>query len=192
MCDFKVNLIAWMDGEVPARESALVEQHLANCAECRQRASAYEAASRDLKAYFVMATRFGQPVRPISRTHRWLPYVAGVAAALAIAYIYLPRSNQQSPVPSTVAVAVAPTPVEVPAAKAQANGAPVHRLVPVAKRRPALQGNAYIPESAASVPAIRIAIPADAVFPPGAVPDGFAYIASLAADGSIQQLGLQP
>jgi hypothetical protein len=43
-------------------------------------------------------------------------------------------------------------------------------------------------------PAIRIAIPADEIFPPGAVPEGVAYIAnlSLAADGSVQGLRLQP
>jgi hypothetical protein len=43
-------------------------------------------------------------------------------------------------------------------------------------------------------PAIQIAIPADAMFPPGAVPEGMTYIAnlSLAADGSVQGFRLRP
>ena len=43
-------------------------------------------------------------------------------------------------------------------------------------------------------PAIQIAIPADAMFPPGAVPEGVTYIAnlSLTSDGSVQGLRLQP
>jgi hypothetical protein len=43
-------------------------------------------------------------------------------------------------------------------------------------------------------PAIQIAIPADAMFPHGAVPEGMTYIAnlSLAADGSVQGFRLRP
>jgi len=43
-------------------------------------------------------------------------------------------------------------------------------------------------------PAIQIAIPADAVFPPGAVPEGVNFIAdiNIAADGAVQQLRLRP
>jgi hypothetical protein len=43
-------------------------------------------------------------------------------------------------------------------------------------------------------PAIQIAIPGEAMFPPGAVPEGVTYIAnvSLAADGSVQGVRLQP
>jgi hypothetical protein len=41
-------------------------------------------------------------------------------------------------------------------------------------------------------PAIEIAIPADAMFPPGAVPTGMSFMAELtiAADGTALQLGL--
>ena len=43
-------------------------------------------------------------------------------------------------------------------------------------------------------PAIEIAIPADAMFPPGALPEGVNFTAniSIAADGSAQQVRLQP
>jgi hypothetical protein len=42
--------------------------------------------------------------------------------------------------------------------------------------------------------AIHIAIPVEAMFPPGAVPEGITFIAdvSMAADGSVQGLRLQP
>jgi hypothetical protein len=47
---------------------------------------------------------------------------------------------------------------------------------------------------APSAPAIQIAFPAEAIFPPGAVPQGFDFVAdvSIAADGSAQQLNLRP
>jgi hypothetical protein len=43
-------------------------------------------------------------------------------------------------------------------------------------------------------PAIQIIIPAEAMFPPGAVPEGINFIAELdiASDGSAQGLRLQP
>ena len=43
-------------------------------------------------------------------------------------------------------------------------------------------------------PAIQIAIPAEAVFPPGAVPEGVNFIGDInvAADGTVQQLRLRP
>ena len=43
-------------------------------------------------------------------------------------------------------------------------------------------------------PAIEIAIPAEAIYPPGAVPEGVNFIAdiAIAADGSLQPVGLRP
>jgi hypothetical protein len=43
-------------------------------------------------------------------------------------------------------------------------------------------------------PEIEIAIPAEAIFPPGAVPEGFQFVAdvSIGADGSAQSLRLRP
>jgi hypothetical protein len=40
---------------------------------------------------------------------------------------------------------------------------------------------------------VEIAIPADAIFPPGAVPEGFSFAAdvTIAPDGSAQQIGLR-
>jgi hypothetical protein len=43
-------------------------------------------------------------------------------------------------------------------------------------------------------PMIQIAIPADEMFPPGAVPEGIHFVADLtiAADGSAERLSLRP
>ena len=193
MCDFKLNLVAWMDGELPASDSAEAEQHLAICAECRQRACAYEDTSRDVAAYFAASVPSQHIASPPSRTYGWLPYVAAVAALLAIAFVCLPRSNRQPSAPvevtaTAISVPDTPRPSQPPAKAAT----PARHLATAGKRRPATQSSTPVRESAAKVPAIRIAIPADAVYPPGAMPDGFAYIASLAADGSIQQLAVQP
>jgi hypothetical protein len=46
----------------------------------------------------------------------------------------------------------------------------------------------------ASEPALEIAIPADAILPPGAVPEGVSFDANvtIAPDGSAQQINLTP
>jgi hypothetical protein len=43
-------------------------------------------------------------------------------------------------------------------------------------------------------PALRIAIPADAIFAPGALPDGMIFVAdlSIGVDGRVEQLRLLP
>ena len=43
-------------------------------------------------------------------------------------------------------------------------------------------------------PAVEIAIPADAIFPPGAVPAGVSFTAdvTMASDGSAEQIRLRP
>jgi hypothetical protein len=45
-----------------------------------------------------------------------------------------------------------------------------------------------------SEPAVEIAIPADAIFPPGAVPEGVGFTAdvTIAPDGSARQVRLRP
>jgi hypothetical protein len=46
----------------------------------------------------------------------------------------------------------------------------------------------------AEEPAIQVAIPAEAMFPPGAVPEGMNFVAdvSIGADGRVEQLRLRP
>ena len=55
-------------------------------------------------------------------------------------------------------------------------------------------GSIQSAESLPARPAIKIAIPSDAMFPPGAVPEGVSFVAdvTLGADGSAERLRLQP
>ena len=93
MCDLSGKLIAWMDHELPEREAADLERHVAACAECRERLAAYECASTAFNAYceatFAAETRRKLP--------RWLTaagVAAGIAAAAAIAaLLMLPRQH---------------------------------------------------------------------------------------------------
>jgi hypothetical protein len=64
----------------------------------------------------------------------------------------------------------------------------VHRRRGIAPAKTA-NANWALPETA-----IQIAIPVEAMFAPGAVPEGITFIAdvSMAADGSVQGLRLQP
>lgn len=185
MCNFKNNLVAWMDGELPPVEAEAVQQHLTACAACRECVSAYGNASQAFATYYQAAT-VPKPA-PVRTTPRWLPYVAAAAAIIAIALMTFPRSRDQRSAAPQVAAATSSLPeqVPVPATTAKpARAVTVHHATTPAKSQPVARASAPA--------AIQIAIPADAVFPPGAVPEGFTYIARLAADGSLQDLRVQP
>ncbi len=183
MCNFSGRLVAWMDGELAQNEVAAVQQHVAACAECTKCVATYKDASREFAAYYDAATRTSP--EPSRRIPRWVPVLAGAAAIILVA-LTLMRPTV-TPVPAVPQVAVAALPsvqYETPAAPLKPAGKP-HS----AARRKARPENWAMIE-----PAIQIAIPAEAMFPPGAVPEGFTYVAnlSLASDGSVQGLHLQP
>ena len=183
MCNFSGRLVAWMDGELAEPEAAAVEQHVHACAECRTRVSAYENVSRDFSTYYDATTRTTPATAPHRRLPRWVP-IAAAAAVVAIALLALiPRSAKQVPAPPQVAIARPPVAV-VPAIKPIA---PVRRAHATAHRK------APTVNWAIAEPAIQIAIPADSMFPPGAVPEGVNFVANLSlADGSVQAIRLQP
>jgi len=181
MCDFSGRIVAWMDRELPDNEAADVERHVRACAECRSRVAAYEEASRAFVAYYdvVRGARKGR------RLPYWVPVLSGAATAAAVLLLmFLPASVQQIPV--RVQVAEVPSAVGLQTASAPVKR--VHRRHVVA---PVKTRNA---NWALAEPAIQIAIPAEAMFPPGAVPEGVNFIAdlSIGADGSVQGLRLQP
>jgi Putative zinc-finger len=180
MCDFSGRLVAWMDRELPDEEAADAERHVRDCSECRRRVDAYKQISRAFLAHCdaVMEETTGR------RPH-WVPVLASATAAAAVLLlVFQLGSVKQIPVRPPVAdaspaiiLATAPQPMKT-----------VHRrrgIVP-AKTPTA---NWTLPKTA-----IQIAIPVEAMFPPGAVPEGITFIAdvSMAADGSVQGLRLQP
>jgi len=188
MCDFSGRLIAWMDGELAENEAATVEQHVPVCAECQERLAAYQKASVGFAAHYAAVTETAIATKVQRRLPRWVPVVAGAAAVAAVLLLaFMPRSARPVPVVPQVAVAsplVAVEPVTKPLQQVQ----PVQRRHVAARRKPPTTSWAM------AEPAIQIAIPADAMFPPGAVPEGVNFVANLtlAADGSVQGVRLQP
>ena len=203
MCEYSKRLIAWMDGELAKSEAAEVEQHVRACPACGKCVSACEEICREFAAYYAAFTQT-RPVAQRQRVSSWVPTaasVAVVAAMLMIAFItrsakQVPTIQQAAAIPSTVETS--PIADAVPASPPAAeNHYPLYR-----QQKPIRVGQARRttkPESAKAQwamiePAIQIAIPAEAMFPPGAVPEGVTYIAnvSLGPYGLVQGIRLQP
>jgi len=185
MCDFSGCLIAWMDGELAEPEAAEVDRHVEGCGECRQRVSSYQNVSSEFATYYAAATQTAASENTTRKLTWWVPVTAGaaVAAVVLLVVLLLPSAKQVPPVPP-VAAKTPSAPVEI----ATQQPKPVQRMHIARHRR--TQGTNW----AMVEPAIQIAIPAESMFPPGAVPEGITYIANLsfAADGTVQGLRLQP
>jgi anti-sigma factor RsiW len=184
MCDMNLRLVAWTDGELPGDEAAAVEQHLQACADCRQHVAAFKSASSDFAAYYSATTQLRPEAQSPRKQPRWIAFTIAAAAVTVATLLLLPRAKKQAPPPPQTAKVTAPITVEPTTAPAgQAQPTPS-----AAKRRAAPRRQPVHEDWAIGQPAIQIAIPADSVFPPGAVPEGVAYIAnvSFAADGSVQ------
>jgi hypothetical protein len=189
-CDCSEQLVAWLDGELSNDEAEYMEQHLAACVECRTKVDAYKRVSVALQSYcddaaITSGTHQAAPLRV-------LPYVGAAAAAAALAFFLLQSQ------PRMMAPAVQPAPaissvVAVADAK-PASPAPSPRIKPVRVRRSAEPPQSSQTDSPPAESAVQIAIPAEALFPPGAFPQGVAFVAdlSIAPDGSPQRLHLEP
>ena len=187
-CDCSEKLVAWLDGELSNDEAAYMEQHLAACVECRTNVDDYKKVSVALQSYCDAAIT--------SRTHhaalRVLSYVAAAAAAVALAFSLL-QSHPRMVAPAVQPAPAIPSVVAVPDAK-PASPAPSPRIKPVRVRRSAEPPQSSQTNSPPAESAVQIAIPAEALFPPGAFPQGVAFVAdlSIAPDGSPQRLHLEP
>ena len=183
MCDSSAKLIAWMDRELPGNQAADVERHVRECAECRRRVHTYEELSRVLVAHGDATLRENAG----RRLPHWvlLPVVSGAAAVATLLLVLHPASLKQIPVRPEVAAA-SPTVVVETAPRPVKRVHRRHALAPI-KNTP--DANWALPQ-----PAFQIAIPVEAMFPPGAVPQGITMIAdvTMAPDGSVQALRLQP
>jgi anti-sigma factor RsiW len=191
MCDFPGRLVAWLDGEMPEGEAAEVQRHVESCEECRSRIDAYERVSKGVNAYCDEAVT--------TKMHRgavrW-ELVLSAAAVVGIAlFMALPRAQ----VEQTLAQQPAATAPALHDAAAAGSAARVFETAPASerkihRRRVAVPAQIQNTNWVATAPAIQIAIPADAMFPPGAVPEGINFVAevSIAPDGSAQGLRLQP
>jgi anti-sigma factor RsiW len=183
MCDVLGKLIAWMDGELAENEATDVERHVGWCSECRRHVEAYGEVSRLVVTYCDAAAEVGR----LRKLPRWVPALAGAVAIAAILVFTLrPASVKLIP---TVAGAAGTSPVSIPdvvQAPTKVNAKAVHRHHEIVTRRTSN------PDWAFASPAFQIVIPADAMFAPGAMPEGTVFRAdlSMASDGSVQGLRL--
>jgi hypothetical protein len=207
MCDFTGKLTSWLDGELLADAAADVERHLQLCAECRARVESYREVSGAFDAY---CDAYCDRVTAARRRHK-LPRrllvasgAAAVAAAVATLLLVAPRARVQ------LSPAGAPAPVETAAVvsqraaqtqAAQPTTAVVKTVHRIERNKAAQQVRHAAPQVQAqdgnmflAGPAVEIAIPADAIFPPGAIPEGVGFTAdvTIAPDGSAQQIRLRP
>ena len=193
MCDFPGKLIAWLDHELPDCEAAELRRHVEGCMDCRGRVAAYQQVSKTVNAYCDEALAKQMPRGSI----RWeLALSAAAVVGIALLLIF-PRARVEQP--------IARGPVTSVAARhdagAVASPAMSNETVPAPEKKiPRRHTAAAAPERshntsvAQAEPAIQIAIPAEAMFPPGAAPEGINFVAelSIAPDGSAQGLRLQP
>lgn len=190
MCDFQGRLIAWLDRELPEGEALEVQSHVRACEECRNQVEAYERVSAEFDAYCDAALS----PRARGKTPRWVRAFSGAAAAAAVAAALLllfPRARVDKP-PVIEAPVAAVAPVAAPeAATASVKPVSVQRVHP---RHVVTPAQTRAPNWQPSEPTIEIAIPAEAMYPPGAVPEGMSFIVDvrLSGDGSAQQLSMRP
>jgi hypothetical protein len=164
MCEYSGKLIAWLDQELPPEEATNVEWHVNQCAACRKAVDAYQEVS----GVFLACYEATMTARPRRNMHLWA--WSGVAAAAAIVAVFFmappahlapPRAEKLSFHPP------APPPAPILEVRAPVHSRP-HALHPPIQR-----------QWVAAEPTIQVALPADALFPPGAVPEGFSFIADV-------------
>ena len=166
MCEYSGRLIAWLDRELPDLEAAEVELHVAHCAECREAVSACREVSDAFLACYEAA--IVARAKPASSLRAAVVGVAAAAAILAAVFLALPRPEHLPPapaIPHAPAIAFEKTPARIIAVHV----APAPRPASKPTRAPWI----------ATEPTVRVELPADALFPPGAVPQGFSFIADV-------------
>ena len=184
MCDGQAKLVAWLDGELPSDEVAGVERHVEGCEECRSRLAAYEHVSEAFDVYCDVVVA----AKKHRRVSVWVPVLASVAVAAAVIFLAFPRTRIETPpiLTPTIRAAAVPVPAPVPAP-------PVQEAAPqktIRKRHPIAPVQERIVRWQPTEAAVQIAIPAEAMFPPGAMPMGTNFITelSIAPDGSVKQV----
>jgi anti-sigma factor RsiW len=205
MCDFSGKLMAWHDGELSAGDAAEVERHLQICEQCRGQVEAYRQLSGAFDGYcdaYCEAVTATRSRRKLSR--RGLTVAGAAAAVVAALFLLAPRARLQllpARVPAPETMAALPTQPTPPAQTAQTATTPIKPVSRIERSegRKQIGGVAPQPQDQDSnglpaEPAVEIAIPADAIFPPGAVPEGVSFTAdvTIAPDGSAQQIRLRP
>jgi anti-sigma factor RsiW len=181
MCD-QAKLVAWIDGELPGDEAATIEAHVRECQACRNRITTYQKVSEDVHLYCDAVFEAG--TKP--RTLPWIPVLATAAAAVIISFVVYSRTRVAPPSPAfTPIVSGQPAPIPAPLSvvRLAPGKAARHKSTP-APRKP--RGPQWDPWETS----VEIAIPAESIFAPGAMPEGMRLIGELriGPDGSVRQV----
>ena len=167
MCDVKAKLVAWLDRELTPDEAGALERHVEECHECRHWLATYERVSQTFDAYCdaMMAAK-------AARRARWVPVLAGALIASTAACLAFLRTRVPGPPPVAEPI--------------------LHKPM-IRRYHPAPDARKLVTQEQPMDAAIQIVIPAEAMFPPGAVPNGINFIADLriAPDGSVKQIRLR-
>lgn len=188
MCEFQAKLIAFLDRELSSEEVAGVERHIERCEECRNRLADYELVNETFDAYCDAVMAAGTR-RPISL---WVPVLVSAAVAAVLLFLAFPEKRLEPPpvlTPTITAVSVPDDPMPVLASPAP-EPAPRKKMH---KRNAAPAAEERAVKWQPTETAVEIAIPAEAMFPPGAMPKGLNFVAelSIAPDGSVKQVRLR-
>jgi anti-sigma factor RsiW len=183
MCDVQTKLVAWLDGELSADQAGKVGRHTEECEECRRQLAAYEQVSETFDLYCdAVVTAKTQP-----RVPHWVPVLASAAVVAVVLFLAFPRTRIEPPPVLTPTITAASVPVPIPVPAQPAVRKAMHKRHAVALMQ--VRGANWQPTENA----VQIAIPAEAMFPPGAMPKGMNLIAelSIAPDGSVKQVRLR-
>jgi Putative zinc-finger len=188
MCDRSEKLIAWLDRELPEQEAVAIERHVHDCADCRNCLDAYSKVGQAFDAYCEQMM-VESPRRKFSR---WVPVLSGLAAAALLLTIFHPRRLEPPPLRAQTPIApvvlkTVPQPIAPVSTPTRTWLARQHVVAPA---QTAATPSNWMPPDAT----IQIAIPAEAMFAPGAIPEGVNLTAdlSIGADGSAEDLRLRP
>jgi anti-sigma factor RsiW len=183
MCDVRVKLIAWLDRELSPDEAAEVDRHIKGCQACRGRLMTYQQVSETFDVY--CGAVVGGNTR--HRVSRWVPVLASAVAAAVVMFLAFPQRRIELPPVLAPTFAATTFPVPAPRTAETATRKTIRRRHAAPRvQKPAVK---WQPTETA----VQIAIPAEAMFPPGAMPKGTNFIAelSIAPDGSVQQVRLR-
>jgi anti-sigma factor RsiW len=187
MCEFQAKLIAFLDRELPSEEVAGVERHIEGCEECRNRLAGYELVNETFAAYCdaVMAAKTRRPIL------RWVPVLASAAVAAVVMFLAFPEKRMGPPPVLTPTITAVSVPGQMPVLAPPAPEPAPHKKMHRRQAVPAVQERAV--KWRPTETAVQIAIPAEAMFPPGAMPKGLNFVAelSIAPDGSVKQVRLR-
>jgi anti-sigma factor RsiW len=188
MCEFQAKLIAFLDRELPSEEVADVQRHVEGCGECRDRLAGYEQVNESFDAYCdaVMAAKTRRNVP------RWVPVLASAAVAAVVMFLAFPQKRVEPPPVLTPMITAVSVPGAMPVLAPPApQPAPRNKKMHRPHAVPAVRERAV--KWRPTETAVQIAIPAEAMFPPGAMPKGLNFVAELriAPDGSVKQVCLR-